>query len=102
MDGPGLFESIYETALCHELKLRGLRVHRQKPIQVVYRGESIKDPLYIDLVVEDKIIVEIKATEKKYPIFETQVLTYLRLTGFRLGLLINFGSPCVKDGVSRY
>ncbi len=76
---------------------------------MVYKGESIKDPFYIDVVVEDKIIVEIKATiiveikatEKNYPIFETQVLTYLRLTGFRLGLLINFGSPCVKDGVSR-
>jgi GxxExxY protein len=101
LGGPGLFESIYEAALCRELQLRGLRVQRQKPIQVVYKGESIKDPFYLDLVVEGKIILEIKATEKNYPIFETQVLTYLRLTGLKLGLLINFGYPCVKDGVLR-
>ena len=101
LSGPGLLESIYEAALCHELTLRGLRVHRQRPVQVVYKGVAIREPLFIDIVVEDKVLVEVKATEKNHPIYETQVLTYLRLTGVKLGLLINFGVPYVKDGVSR-
>jgi len=101
LGGPGLLESIYEAALCHELTLRGLRIQRQKPVQVIYKGEVIREPLFIDVLVEDKVIVEVKATEKNHPIYETQVLTYLRLTGIKLGLLINFGAPYVKDGVSR-
>lgn len=101
LGGPGLFESIYEAALCHELILRGLRVHRQRPVQVVYKGVSIREPLFIDVVVEDKVLVEVKATEKNHPIYETQVHTYLRLTGIKLGLLVNFGAPYVKDGISR-
>lgn len=98
LGGPGLLESIYEVALCHELVLRGLRVHRQRPVQVVYKGVAIREPLFIDIVV---VLVEVKATEKNHPIYETQVLTYLRLTGIKLGLLVNFGAPYVKDGVSR-
>ena len=101
LGGPGLLESIYESALCHELVLRGLRIQRQKPVQVVYKGVAIREPLFIDILVEDKVFVEIKATEKPHPIYETQVLTYLRLTGIKLGLLVNFGAPYVKDGVSR-
>jgi GxxExxY protein len=101
LGGPGLLESIYEAALCHELILRGLRVHRQRPVQVVYKGVAIREPLFIDIVVEDKVLVEVKATEKNHPVYETQVLTYLRLTGIKLGLLVNFGAPYVKDGVSR-
>lgn len=101
LGGPGLLESIYQAALCHELTLRGLRIHRQRPIQVLYKGTAIKDPLFIDIIVEDKVIVEVKATEKHHQIYETQVLTYLRLTGIKLGLLINFGSPFVKEGISR-
>lgn len=101
LGGPGLLESIYEAALCHELTLRGLRVQRQKPVRVIYKGETIREPLFIDILVEDKVLVEVKATERNHPIYETQVLTYLRLTGIKLGLLINFGAPCVKDGVSR-
>ena len=101
LDGPGLLESIYEAALWHELILRGLHVHRQRPVQVVYKGAAIKEPLFIDVVVEDKVLVEVKAIEKNHPIYETQVLTYLRLTGIKLGLLVNFGAPYVKDGVSR-
>ena len=101
LGGPGLLESIYEAALCHELTLRGLRVQRQKPVHVIYKGEAIREPLFIDILVEDKVLVEVKATEKNHPIYETQVLTYLRLTGIKLGLLINFGAPIVKDGVSR-
>ena len=101
LGGPGLLESIYEAALCHELILRGLRVYRQRLVQVVYKGVAIREPLFIDIVVEDKVLVEVKATEKNHPIYETQVLTYLRLTGIKLGLLVNFGAPFVKDGVSR-
>lgn len=101
LGGPELLESIYESALCHELMLRGLRVQRQKPVQVVYKGVEIREPLFIDILVEDKVLIEVKATEKNHPIYETQVLTYLRLTGIKLGLLINFGVPYVKDGVSR-
>ena len=81
--------------------LKGLRIQRQRPVQVVYKGVAIREPLFIDILVEDKVIIEVKATEKNHPIYETQVLTYLRLTGIRLGLLVNFGAPYVKDGVSR-
>jgi GxxExxY protein len=87
--------------LCHELTLRGLRIQRQKPVQVIYKGVAIKEPLFIDILVEDKVIIEVKAVEKYHPIYETQVLTYLRLTGIKLGLLVNFGAPYVKDGISR-
>ena len=72
-----------------------------RPVQVVYKGVAIREPLFIDIVVEDKVLVEVKATEKNHPIYETQVLTYLRLIGIKLGLLVNFGAPYVKDGVSR-
>lgn len=101
LGGPGLLESIYEAALCHELALRGLRIQRQWPVYVTYKGVAIRDPLFIDILVEDSVIIEVKATEKNHPIYETQVLTYLRLTGIKLGLLINFGNSHVKDGVSR-
>jgi GxxExxY protein len=101
LGGPGLLESIYEAALCHELTLRRLRIQRQKPVQVIYKGVSIKEPLFIDILVEDKVLVEVKAIEKYHPIYETQVLTYLRLSGIKLGLLVNFGAPYVKDGISR-
>lgn len=101
LGGPGLLESIYEAALCHELTLRGLRIQRQKPVQVIYKGVPIKEPLFIDILVEDKVLVEVKAVEKYHPIYETQVLTYLRLSGIKLGLLVNFGAPYVKDGISR-
>jgi GxxExxY protein len=69
LGGPGLLESIYEAARCHELMLRGLRVHRQRPVQVVYKGVAIREPLFIDVVVDDKVIVEVKATEKNHPIY---------------------------------
>ena len=76
LGAPGLLESIYEAALCHELALRGLHIQRQRPLQVVYKGVAIKEPLFIDVLVEDKVLVEIKAVEKYHPIYETQVLTY--------------------------
>jgi GxxExxY protein len=101
LGGPGLLESIYEAALCHELRLQGLQIQRQVPIEVIYKDVKIKEPLYIDILVEDKVIIEVKATEKNNLIFETQILTYLRLTGKKLGLLINFGEIYVKNGIKR-
>ena len=101
LGGPGLLEDIYESALCHELSLQGLKAQSQVPVDVFYKGVKIRDPLFIDILVEDRIIIEAKATEKDHPIYAVQLLTYLRLTGLRLGLLINFGSQHVKDGIQR-
>jgi GxxExxY protein len=101
LGGPGLLESIYEEALCHELTMLGLKYQRQLPVQVMYKGIIIRDPLYVDILVEGKVIVEVKATEKNHSVYETQVLTYLRLTSIKLGLLVNFGYSQVKDGISR-
>jgi len=101
LGGPGLLESIYEAALCHELMLQGLSIRRQLPIEVIYKGMTIREPLYLDILVENKVIIEVKATEKNHPIYETQLLTYLRLTNMKLGLLINLGSSHVKDGIVR-
>jgi len=101
LGGPGLYESIYENCLLHELQLQGLQVETQVPVSVVYKGVSIQKPLYIDLLVEGQIIIEVKATELENPLHHTQLLTYLRLTGKRLGLVINFGQKAVKDGIER-
>ncbi len=99
--GPGLLESVYETSLCHELFLRGLQVKKQITVSIKYKDLIVKDPLYLDILVENKVIIEIKATEKECAIHQTQLLTYLRLTGMKLGLLINFGQERVKNGIHR-
>jgi GxxExxY protein len=101
LGGPGLLESVYESCLCHELVLRGLKIQRQVSLPVIYKGTVVRDPLIMDVIVENKLIVEVKATEKECPIHEVQLLTYLRLTGMKLGLLINFGNESVKKGTSR-
>lgn len=101
LGGPGLLEGIYESSLYHELKLRGLKVERQVRVPVTYKGVEVREPLIIDLLVEEKLIIEVKATEKESPIHEVQLLTYLRLTGKKLGLMINFGRESVKKGISR-
>ncbi len=101
LGGPGLLESIYEAALCHEFSLKTLNFQRQLAVPVRYKGVVIRDPLHLDLLVEGKIIVEVKATEQNLLIHQTQLLTYLRLTGIHLGLLINFGKRHVKDGICR-
>ena len=101
LGGPGLLESIYESALCHELCIQGLKIKSQVPVEVNYKGAKIRDPLFLDILVEDRVIVEVKATVKENPIHEVQLLTYLRLTGLRLGLLINFGTRQVKEGIKR-
>ena len=99
--GPGLLESVYEAVLAHELEQRGLAVLRQKPIAIVYDDLVLEDAFRADLVVNDCVIVELKSVETTLPVHHKQLLTYLRLTGKRLGLLINFGSAFVKDGIKR-
>lgn len=98
--GPGLLESAYEAALCVELGLQGLHYQRQVPIPLTYKGERIGD-YQIDLVVEDAVVVEIKSVERHDPLFEAQVLTYLRITGKKVGLLMNFNSRLLTNGIKR-
>ena len=99
--GPGVLESYYEAALAYELEMRGLKVETQRPVQIVYRGRKIGEPYRLDMLVEDKVIVECKATEKNNPIFAAQALTYLKLTNLKLGIVINFGQERIKDGWTR-
>lgn len=101
LGGPGLLEGVYESCFCHELALRGLKTERQLAVPVIYKNSVVREPLYIDILVEGLVIIEVKATEKLHPIYEIQLLTYLRLTGKKLGLLINFGQQYVKDGITR-
>jgi len=101
LGGPGLLESIYQEALAWELINRGLKVECEKMLPITYKGQTLGSPLRIDMMVNDKVIVECKATSMYNLIFEAQVLTYLRLTGLKLGLVINFGEKLVKDGVHR-
>jgi GxxExxY protein len=99
--GPGLLESAYEACLVFELKRLGLKVEEQKPLPVVYKDVTLDCGYRLDLVVQDEVIVEIKAVEKLLPIHEAQLLSYLRLAGKRVGLLMNFHVPVLKDGLKR-
>ena len=99
--GPGLLESVYETVLSYELTRRGLRIVRQQAIPLVYENVKIEIGFRADLIVEDKVIVEIKSVEVLAPVHGKQLLTYLRLADKRLGLLINFNVALIKDGISR-
>lgn len=99
--GPGLLESVYEIALAHELSKRGLPVTRQQEIPIFYDGLQFDQGFRADLVVDDKVIVEIKSVETLNPAHHKQLLTYLRLAQKRLGLLINFGAPLIKHGIHR-
>ncbi len=99
--GPGLLESVYVAGLAHEVQKRGLPVLRQVPVQVRYDGLLFEEEFRADLIVADLLIVEVKSTETTHPVHKKQLLTYLRLTGKRLGLLVNFGLPLLKDGVTR-
>jgi GxxExxY protein len=99
--GPGLLESIYESALCIELKLAGLAYERQKPVPVAYKGHTLGEHR-LDILVEDIVILELKSVERFDPVFEAQILSYLRMTGKPIGLLINFNTRLLKDGVRRY
>lgn len=99
--GPGLLEQIYENALCIELEMSGLKYQRQEKYPLLYKQRNIGEHR-IDLIIEENIIVEIKSVERFDPIFEAQVLTYLKITGKKVGLLINFNSKLLKDGIKRY
>jgi len=98
--GPGLMESIYEQALTYELELRGMVVHRQVPVAVMYKDISIEGQR-LDILVEPGIIVELKAVERLLPLHEAQLISYLKSTGYRLGLLINFNHELLKHGIKR-
>jgi GxxExxY protein len=100
--GPGLLESAYEDCLCHELALRGIHFEKQKPIPLVYKGTKLECGFRLDLLVEGQIVVELKSVDGLGPIHEAIILTYLRLSGHQVGLLINFNVPVLKDGVRRF
>ena len=99
LGGPGLLEAVYESALCYELSLRGIRSQRQLAIPVIYKGAFVREPMFLDILVDDKLIIEVKATGKDYPLYRVQLATYMRLLGIKLGLLINFGKTSMQDGV---
>lgn len=101
LGGPGLLEDMYEEALFYELQLRGLAVKRQVGFKVMYKGHQLKKRLVIDMLVEKLVIVENKSVESYHSIFESQLLTYLRQTNKRLGLVINFGEIRIKEGIHR-
>lgn len=99
--GPGLLESIYEEALCYELGKRNLAFERQKNLTVPYEDIILNTQLRLDLIVENQIVVELKSSEKIIPLYEAQLLTYLKITGLPLGLLLNFNSTLMKEGIRR-
>ena len=99
--GPGLLESVYEVVLAHELKKRGMKVNRQVPVAIVYDDIKFDEGFRADLIVEEKVIVELKSVEKVSPVHKKQLLTYLKLADKKLGLLINFGAELIRDGISR-
>jgi len=99
--GPGLLEKIYEVCFCHELSKRGLRWERQVDIPIVYDGITFDEGLRLDVLVEDLVICELKAVDEVNPVWEAQLLSHLKLMGKRLGFLINFNVPRIKDGIRR-
>jgi GxxExxY protein len=98
--GPGLLESIYEEALCHEFQLRGIQFERQKEVDVIYKGKSIKGQR-LDLVVDGQVVIEIKAVKTMHDTFTSQALSYLKSTGLKRALIINFGASKLVSGVKR-
>jgi GxxExxY protein len=99
--GPGLLESAYEECLCRELSLRKIPFERQRSLPVKYKGVSLDCGYRLDLLIADQVVVEVKAVEKLLPIHEAQLLTYLRLGGWKVGLLLNFNVPVLKQGIRR-
>jgi GxxExxY protein len=99
--GPGLLESVYEVCLCKELDSRGIRYERQVSLPVIYKDEELDADFRIDILVENEIIIELKAVETMIPVYQAQLLTYLKLANKKLGLLINFNVPKLIDGYKR-
>ena len=100
--GPGLLESVYEECLCRELKLRRVLFERQKPLSLAYKGLRLECGYRLDLVIEGRIIAEIKSIDTLAPIHEAQLLTYMKLAGVKVGMLMNFNVPVLKDGIKRF
>ncbi|HEC02849.1 MAG TPA: GxxExxY protein [Phycisphaerales bacterium] len=99
--GPGLLEAVYEVALMHELQARGLRVERQVPIPIRYKGIGFEEGFRADILVDGRIILELKSVERTTAAHKKQIQTYVRLAGCRLGYLLNFGQALLKDGITR-
>jgi GxxExxY protein len=99
--GPGLLESVYEEAMVFELQQRGLKVERQKEVSINYKGNILNSPLRLDLLVENRIVIELKSVEEMKPVFWKQTLTYLRLLNLHIGILVNFSSDSIKDDIYR-
>jgi GxxExxY protein len=99
--GPGLLESVYQDCLAVELRRRELRVERERQVPLVYKGEHIDSRLKLDMLVEERVIIEVKAVETLHPIHQAQVVTYLKLSGYPAGLLMNFNSIVLKSGLKR-
>lgn len=99
--GPGLLESVYEYCLVEELRRNGLNVQRQVKLPIIYKERNLEKDFFIDLLVEDKVVIELKAVEEVLPVHEVQLLTHLKLSEKKLGLLINFHVPILKQGVKR-
>ena len=100
--GPGLLESVYEEALAFELQERGLEVVRQMEVPILYKGNELKTPLRLDLLVNDRVIVELKSVEDMRPVFTKQLLTYLKLLDKHIGILVNFNTNNLRDSIKRY
>jgi len=100
--GPGLLESVYEECLCFELAKARIEYQRQMPIGIIYEGVSLEAGFRADIVVKQELILEIKSVESLLPVHEAQVLTYLRMSGYRVGLLLNFNTLRLKDGIRRF
>jgi GxxExxY protein len=100
--GPGLLESIYVDLLCYDLELKQIPFIRESPVKIIYKGNEFNTKLRTDLIVDSSIILELKSVKEMAPIFETQIMTYMKLTNIELGLLINFNVPLLKDGIQRF
>jgi len=100
--GPGLLEKVYEVCMAHELTKCGLIVKRQVEIPIVYDGITFEEGLRLDILVNDRVIIELKAVELVNPVWEAQIISHLKLTGRQLGYLINFNVPLIKDGIKRF
>ncbi|HET8935070.1 MAG TPA: GxxExxY protein [Polyangiales bacterium] len=99
--GPGLLESVYEECVCHELGVAGIAFERQKTLPVLYKGLKLQPSYRLDLIVEDQLLIELKAVERLLPVHEAQVITYLKLSGLPVGLLVNFHTAAIKHGLRR-
>ncbi|GAB1365814.1 GxxExxY protein [Candidatus Cloacimonadaceae bacterium] len=100
--GPGMLESVYLDLLCFDLDLKGIAYEREKELSLIYKGRNFNTILRADLVVENSLIVELKSVQEMHPIYEAQIMTYMKLTNIEVGLLINFNVPILKDGIHRY